>query len=259
MDIVLPISVKRRQGERSDLLRLQILCTSMRKFWRGGGVFHVITPDVEDVSIELARLGCKANVVHDSAVFEALPRGLHPWWRQQLLKLASHNLVQSEFYLVLDADCFFVKETSESDLVIDGRGRVSYGEGSAFSHKNWYAGCRKLGLALPERQVNVTPFVMHKTLAENAFAFVHDRPESIGKLGWSEYTLYHCVSERDGTWSDKHIEAQPFLGNCVWTPKDLKGWDVSRSFGSDFNLSLVQSNTGVSAIRVWEQVRDFIQ
>lgn len=256
MDVVLPISIKRRKGEKSDLHRLQILCASMRKFWRGGGTFHVITPDVDAVSAELARLDYEAHVLHDDAVFDRIPEKLHPWWRQQLLKLAVHRIVGSDFYLVLDADCFFVKETFEHDLVIEGRGRVAYGESPAYSHKSWYRGCHKLGLPVPEKHVNVTPFVMNRSLAKTAFEFIQDRPETIGKLGWSEYTLYHCVSEQDGTWDEKHIETEHFLGNSVWLAEDLGAWDPELSFNKPFHMSLVQSNTGVSATDVWHRLRN---
>ena len=258
MDVVLPISVTRRRGEKSDLLRLKILCASMRKFWRSEDTLHVITPDPGTVAEELARIGFDAVVVHDDVVFDRIPNKLHPWWRQQLLKLAAHKLVSTEFYLVLDADCFFVRETSDADLILNGRGRVSFGEGSAYSHRNWYRGCARLGLAIPPRHINVTPFVMHSGLARQAFELVSDRPESIGRMGWSEYTLYHCVGEQNGSWDQHHVEAEPFLGGAVWMKADLDTWKPSELFGRDFHLSLVQSNTCVSAEVVWAALQPYL-
>ena len=255
MDIVLPLSVKYRSGERSDLLRLKVLLSSVKKFWRGGGTLHIVTPDVDAVRAEINRLNVpevRVEIHSDESVFDRLPSGLNPWWKQQIIKLASHAIVTSDFYLVLDADCFFVRETTENDLVPEGRGRVSYGTGSAYSHAVWYRGCRRLGLTAPERFVNTTPFVMHRRLAAEALAFVQETPGSIGKLGWSEYTLYHSLAAQNALWDVYHVEGKPILGNAVWEQKELATWDAKATH--EGFLSLVQSNTHVSAAWVEERL-----
>jgi hypothetical protein len=248
VDIILPLSVRYRSGPRSDLLRLKILLSSVKKFWLGGGVLHIITPDGGVVRAEVERLalGVPVAVHTDEEVLPGLSATLHPWWRQQLLKLAAaRSLVSSDFCLVLDADCFFTREARESDLVVGGRGKVSFGVGDGYSSKAWYRGCSKLGLPVPERYVNTTPFVFSTALARSAFEFVSTSPESIGKLGWSEYTLYHCLALRDGTWDAHHVEAAPLLGNAVWSREGLTTWNPSAAH--EGFLSLVQSNTHVEA------------
>lgn len=245
MDILLTLSVRYRSGDHSDLHRLGVVLLSAEKHWRGRGSFHIITPDDDEVRAEVARLSLDVPVVvhTDEAVLPGVPDALHPWWKQQLLKLAAaKTTVASDFYLVLDADCFFTRETSDSDLVLDGRGRYSYGTGNGYSKKSWYRGCAKLGLPTPERFVNTTPFVFNTRLAQDAFAFVQKAPESIGILGWSEYTLYHSLAVRNGLWDAHHVEAKPLIDNAVWTPQELLTWDASACEGP---LCLVQSSVGV--------------
>jgi len=266
MDIVLPISARRRSGAKSDLLRLKTLLTSVDRFWFGGSRVVIITPDREEVWAEIRRFEpeygfrFRIDVIADEELFPALPAKLHPWWRQQILKLAACNAAQTDNYLILDADCFFTRRTYEEDLTDENlRARVAFGEGCAYSHKSWYRGCRKLGLPTPDKAVNVTPFVMNSELAVRAFDFIKDQPESISKTGWSEYTLYHSLAVSLGLWDDFHYEDKPLLGNEVWRPEELSTWDASKSFQGDHHLCLVQSNTGVTADWVWERVRGFLQ
>lgn len=262
MDIVLPLSVKVRRGENSDLLRLQTLLRSADAFWNGGGTLCIVTPDHDAVFDEVAKIDpqrTRVAIYTDDEVFGSLRVKMRYWHRQQVLKLAAHQIVESNFYLVLDADCFFVRSTAESDLVVDGRGRVSFGRGPAYSQGKWYAGCQKLGLRRPDAAVNVTPFVMHRRLAADALEFVASRVNSITKFGWSEYALYHCVATKNGTWSDHHFEGAPLLGNEVWHRRSLSTWDAAKCFApGDFPLSLVQSATRAPARWVWSRVQEFI-
>jgi hypothetical protein len=260
MDLLLPLAVKFRRGENSDLLRLELLLRSVEAFWTGGDTLRIVTPDVPEVTAEVARLRPKLRVVihSDDEVFGTLVVKTGHWFRQQILKLAAHRVVESDFYLVLDADCFFVRPTSVDDLVPGGRGRVSYGKGiqdQAHSKGEWYSGCRKLGLQVPRTRVNMTPFVMHRQLAADAVECVQGRLGSIAKLRWTEYTLYHALAVERGTWDAHHVEGVPLLGNEVWTGNRLRGWDPAKCFvAGDFHLSLVQSATGMSAAWVRSRV-----
>lgn len=266
MDIVLPVSAKHRSGNRSDLHRLKILLASAEKFWFAGDRILIITPDTHVVQAEIGRIAperIQVEVLHDDDVFAGFPKDLSSWWKQQVLKLAANKFVRDDFYLVLDADCFFVRPTHAEDLIQQGRGRVHYGEGCAYSRMSWYRGCEKLGLPTLDKCVNVTPFVMNATLAQNALGFVLGQPagvRSIGKLGWSEYTLYQSVAVRDGLWAAHHYATDShFLGNEVWVRSELPSWDASKSFDHpNFHITLVQSNTGVTADWVWERVGQYL-
>jgi hypothetical protein len=254
--------VRRRKGDRSDLQRLKILFASAERFWSGGNRVLIITPDVDDVRAEIDRLHPRmlVDVVHDDSVIKLDPR-LNSWFKQQILKLAASQWIADDFYLVLDADCFFVAPTRRKDLILEGRGRVHFGSGNAYSHACWYRGCKRLGLPVPTKAVNVTPFVMGRDLASNALAFIRERPESIRKLGWSEYTVYQSLAERDGLWDRYHCETGSFLRNAVWAREELATWDAGACFdGRDpgAHLSLVQSNTGVSAAWVWDRVGQYL-
>lgn len=264
MDIVLPLAARFRRGECSDLLRLQTLLRSAERFWSGGKTLRIITPDVDEVRAELKRLapvGLFVSVHSDDEVFGPRKVSVRHWCRQQILKLAAHRIVTSDFYLVLDADCFFVRRTFDTDLVVNNKGRVSYGTNRAYSQGKWYVGCRKLGLPVPKRRVNMTPFVMHRELARSALQHVESRLESIATLEWSEYTLYHALAERDGVWDQHHYEGAPLLSNEVWVGgRALRDWNAAECFAPSClaPLSLVQSSTGASAEWVWSRVQPYL-
>jgi len=260
MDLILPLSVHFRRKEQSDLFRLELLVRSVEAFWRGGDTLHIITPDMKEVAAEVARLRPKLRVVlhSDESVFASM--NVRPWLRQQVLKLAANRVVDSDFYLVLDADCFFVRPTTASDLVTEGRGRVCFGRGIPYSSSPWYVGCRELGLKVPSSNgVNMTPFVMHRQLAADALQYVLERTPVIGPFRWSEYTLYHCVAAHNGTWDSHHFTGAPLLGNEIWTSSRFRKWDPAKCFvPGDFPLSLVQSAAGASGAQVRAAVLPYI-
>jgi hypothetical protein len=94
------------------------------------------------------------------------PRG-NGWWKQQALKLEAHSIVETDFYLVLDADCLVVRPVEYGDLVRDGRGLVHLeGEEGSLSTEQWYRHSSKvLSLSNPGRLVGLTPFLFSREIS----------------------------------------------------------------------------------------------
>lgn len=164
---------------------------------------------------------------------------LRGWYRQQLVKLAIYERVQSELYLTLDADVICTKHVRAEQLAPDGRGPCHVIERDL--HPDWYRGSEAvLGLSGPRRGVlhNVTPAILHRRgvaeLAEyleerarrgaaasgvrglkqrlvlwrarrcGAQAFAGWRLLLAGGAPWTEYALYYTFLEATGSFERFH-------------------------------------------------------
>ncbi|MGC1679795.1 MAG: DUF6492 family protein, partial [Pseudolabrys sp.] len=80
------------------------------------------------------------------------------WYRQQLIKLAAANLVNTEFFLTLDADVILCKPLRLEDLVRSGRALLHPAD--RHKHTNWWRGSSQVlgvsaNLSMPG--MSVTP------------------------------------------------------------------------------------------------------
>jgi hypothetical protein len=256
IDAVLPLLAR-------DHGRFAILRQSLNRFWQGG-IIHVIVR-AEDMGRTRDLIGedQRFHIVNQESLMGSItgdPPGVG-WWTQQILKLAASQIVGSDFYLTLDADCLLVRNVSREALVRNERGRVGYH--SHNRHLNWYhASSRMLGLpkTIPMRSVSVTPFLLHtKTtaaLAEHTATLAHERKVTswqkmlLNRLGWTEYTLYHLFSLAKGLWDAHHeLESSRLIGPSVWFKRDAETWNPSEAFEGErkFFFIVIQSNTHIEA------------
>jgi len=133
----------------------------------------VIVPDKE---VELFRSKIKDNgykIIPETAVVPEfkLFKNYPGWNKQQLIKLAVAEIVETDFYLTLDADIICVRPTSFSDLVKDGRAYCYKHElewglrtgGSGEMDKKWYHDAeRVLKIDHAEYHHNVTPAILSR-------------------------------------------------------------------------------------------------
>ena len=113
------------------------------------------------------------------------------WHKQQMLKLYISNIIKSEYYIVLDADCFLTKRINISDIIIDNRPIISL----MHKHKNnWLIkSCNYFNLdynKIPDPVLNVTPQIL-KTSIVKELIINHD-VHSLINSGCNEYWLYFC-------------------------------------------------------------------
>ncbi len=287
IDIVLPVAAK-------DSLRLRTVGASLRKFWRVPGKLWIFAPDQDCMEVvaaareHLRDRTFEVEVVADSVLLKRQPswnarKEVGNWWQQQLIKLCAAEVVGTDFYLILDADCFCARPIEYGDLVVDGRGVVAM-EAIDMFHPTWYrASMDVLGLPseMPKEFVNVTPFLMARTPARALLARLEElhgpnwkgalllkaqqaQRDSRACLTWTEYTLYYLHACATGLWSKWHREQKELLtGNSVWFIDQVAGWDARKSFEQDptappFYFSLVQSHVSVPIEWVWERVRPFL-
>jgi hypothetical protein len=258
------------------------------------GTCHVVVPDAE-VAAVAAQLPPgpyaavpESEVVPEIAWFRTTARlraklhlvgpPIHGWFVQQLVKLAAAEVVETPFYLTLDADVLCVRPTRYDELVRDGRGVV---QTAPPNHPEWNDDAERV-LALPRSatQYAVTPAVLSRpcvlALARHLRGRVDPRlrrlathlpttPRGIAaswrsfllrNLPWTEYALYFTFAERSGLFGRYHAHAgeDAIYANSVWIEGQFDDWQPQPAAP----FSVVQSATRVSPERVAEKLEPYL-
>lgn len=268
IDIIIPVTGR-------DIERLSVLCLSLEKFRKFDGAIIFICPtyDKQRVMQSIAQFDLQSTVVlGDNNVIDGIEtHHVGGWFKQQVLKLAAHKFVKSDYYLTMDADCIMCMKIHENDLIKDGKSIVDVY--SKNFQPDWYAvAAEYLGVTPPQNSTNVTPFVFSKHVVE----LLERRLEGVflGKpdvwlsllddahrKSWSEYSLYHTFVYALGYFDKFHFKSEGILtqGNCVWFKEDLSNWKPEECFNGKWYFSLIQSNTGVSPEWVAERITPYLR
>jgi Family of unknown function (DUF6492) len=290
LDAALPLTLR-------DAERAEILLRSLESFFQPLRTCFVIAPDHDVTAVRraLAREWC--TVLPESEVVPELPwfRGtarlraklhlagppFHGWFVQQLVKLAIAEVVQTPYYLTLDADVVCVRPTRCEDLVVDGRALV---QTTPPNHPEWNDDAERV-LALPRsgRQYAVTPALLSaeavRELGRHLSRRVDPRLRRLARrlpgglprdiatswrsfllrnLPWTEYAVYHTFLERTGAFEKYHVDAgrDAIYSNSVWLESEFDEWDPTAVPEPDatFRFSIVQSATRIPPERVWARL-----
>lgn len=271
---------------------------SLRKLW-------VVVPDseIDDVRRRLSRTAIsqqRLRLLPENRVVPELPwfPWVKRWRRQQLIKLAMADHVETDFYVTFDADVICVAPVERSDLVRGGR--AVYSSMASPIHEDWYArSAAMLGLPLrrPLRSHGVTPAVLSRDAVRELAAYldgkVARRDLSAGwrgwqqrlltgafrhkarlapwrlylaaSRGWTEYASYFSFLEAAGRLDAYHVEGGCLYsrGDSIWrrdAPR-FDAWDPGPLFqrkGPPFFV-IVQSKAGIEPPRVWEKVEPYLR
>src|SRR5688572_2283433 len=268
MDAVLPIL-------RRDIERSKLLFRSLAQNFADLGTLFVVTRDSEVRAVrDLAKsLPRRLNVRVESELTIAPElRITHcsGWYRQQVVKLAIAEHVESELYLTLDADVVCTRPVSAAELAPGGRGLCHVLNEN--SHPLWYERSAKvLGMSPVRTGIlhNVTPAVLHRGAVRELARCFGERAEKRRyapglrgirqalKLGaarwfgakdyapwrlmltaglpWTEYALYYTFLEATGLFDRFHV-VSPFcvydVERSIWYRKrdDFGDWDPAPCF-----------------------------
>ena len=219
-----------------------------------------VADDVTEIKYALAGVPW-VTVVDEAAVVPEF--NLHnlrgpSWFKQQIVKLWSHRLVQTPYYLILDADCVLLREITEDMLCPGGKGLVQR-QGYDWLWYKWFSGSmRLLSLNhLPPFPVNVTPYVMNASLAgatvgrlfELYGAKTVERMLHVAREDqWSEYTLYHCWSDYCQRFWSYHVLGPEYCVycECVWDSRQLEGFTLQPAIDRGTLFTVIQSNCKLS-------------
>jgi hypothetical protein len=184
-------------------------------------------------------------------------RPLAGWWIQQLAKLNSPSVIQSEAIVSIDSDTFFVRPVVEDDF-FDNDGRLHLYEtrnGLTVTTCNWLGrSMHFLGVSTdqPARQYIHNPVPMHRQVIldmQKHIEKVHRKPwmQAMLKWGATEYCSYAVFA--------KHINAMqglslmpPPISLSYWTPKDAANFSEdfpAQLKSADVKIVCVQSHTGL--------------
>jgi hypothetical protein len=201
------------------------------------------------------------------------------WWKQQAIKLAANTKVDSDIALILDADCFMVKDMHYKDIIEDKRIKVKIAKGGSWD--NWYHGSSKilnLNIDYKAGRIGVTPLVLSIPIIKSLESYlttlygspweyllsnttVYDEkfnpPTS---PTWTEYCLYHIYGVQSGLWNKYHLNTNIDLsGNCFWNTQQADEWDPEKSFiNPHFYFSVAQSISGKSSEWVKDKISKYI-
>lgn len=174
------------------------------------------------------------------------------WYRQQLIKLGIARLIETGFYLTLDADVVCIKPTAHADLVHAGRAIVTTEPDDV--HPEWYGHAeRLLGFRRSGRNYGVTPSLLHREGVLALQGHLESRFRGawwqtlIRHTPWTEYTLYHTFMEGSGRWDSVHEDggAQGLYDTeaSFWWQGDH--WSAEAALRGRAHFMVAQSNTGV--------------
>jgi hypothetical protein len=259
IEAVLPLRRRARRGD--DLERASsLLVPSLRKFLGAGTVrrLWVLAVPAELPEVRGALASSRELPIEVLSEDELCPSlaGWHGWRKQQVLKLAAAQWVETRCYLTLDADVLLTRPLAAADLFVDGR---PIHQPSTFGmHWSWWKGsARVLGRGLDDVRredpcIGVTPELL---LREQVRALWRELERRHGQpwtevlrhaRGWTEYTLYWLHLMAQGSPERFHgAGARHLYGACHWSNGGarLSPGRVDEMFdpAADHLFSIVQS------------------
>lgn len=272
MDAILPL-------RQRDLPRATLLLCSLCQRAHGIGTLWIVCPDNDILSIRqnLQRFGetFTINVLPETKIVPELQffTTLNGWRKQQIIKLAIADWVNSDFYLTLDADVVCTRHVQLDNLIVDGRAPCLVHQDN-FRRDYYISAERVLGMCAPRPHIfhNVTPAILSKDvmkrlqrhltgrwdnffrslafwpLGRRAVNQCHQRlkfgrqpPAPLcawrlylaASVPWTEYAVYYTFSESSGIFHDFFLES------------NIGIYDFANSiwYKEDFEQKLLQLNS----------------
>lgn len=285
---ILPLKMTGRHYA-DNVARCDILFASLRHF-TSPDIFDRFVIVVPHDEVEEARKYAQAwKDFHVEVVDEAGPfavfrdymarHQIRNWHRQQIIKLAAAELIDTEYFLVFDPDCFATQPFT-LDTLLPGGKALTFEQPRKLEPRYW----RDSGITLNvephmERDgIWMTPAILSRTLCRS----LHRRLEEIhGKpwmnvllerymIDWTEYTLYWLNAESQGLLDQFHTLAGPGMlplhtAESIWYSglkgENLEKWDAGKYFrGGDGKgiFAVIQSNTGLDVHQIADKLRPYM-
>jgi hypothetical protein len=193
------------------------------------------------------------------------------WFQQQALKLAFAEIVDTRFYLAVDADMICVRPTHIDELVVEGKAPIEHFDRIPPEQVPWYRWAAELlGVEPPPVAMAMSPFIFatdlvrdlldrwqaapRARLARAGHQLVYGRPRGqtdiwLSLLPWTEYALYHThlVSTQSTVDYYRHSSDLVLLGNALWHAEERAAWSAVSSIEqmTPHVFTLVQPSAGI--------------
>jgi hypothetical protein len=231
--LVLPFKISGYHGA-NELGRLTgILLPSLYKFMDTNAVhtFFIICKDNEVETVEAALAGKNISIhiqvrSENTILKPETIANTKGWYIQQLVKLGVAKIITTEYYLVLDADCFLTRSFSYESLFCDHK--LITNTESWTVHKDWWLNSLDI-LEMSVDQISnnpviaATPQTLKTGLVRQLLDFID---EKAGHIGWetylserkfTEFSLYWLFLIRHNLTHLYHSGSSPvLLGNALW-------------------------------------------
>ncbi|MCA9656153.1 MAG: hypothetical protein KC501_39985 [Myxococcales bacterium] len=219
---------------------------------RGIGSVLAVVPDDERAAFE--RLAPRARVIPESSVDPRLAAIERSWFKQQLIKLCLHRVIDRPAALVLDSDTLLCRPVDVTWFAPDGRVPFYVEDRRGRVHPQWHQAAGELLEHEPSKRWSYfpTPNFVHR----EALTLLHDYLGELwggdpfdglaARLGryteWSTYGLF--VDELLAEDSPHRLcDADHVTG--IWDRDQLDAWEPSASEDTP-PLAVVQSAIGAS-------------
>ena len=205
---------------------------------------------------------------------------LSGWYKQQLLKMFASKLIDSEYYMTLDADLCLTRPTDVKTLFPDGK--AIFTPEIVEAHRDWWVGSsRVLNIELklkPEDSViNVTPEILSREVVsrlidylmakarQNKFPTVFEYLATVRP--WTEYTLYWLFLlefyKMEDYYTNQMKVATLHRYHSVWERHEAPNMTMLRehihaAFHDPSALFLVTQSSCVSLIEYCEAIKEYL-
>jgi hypothetical protein len=279
LSAVLPLKTRGRHYA-DNIGRCDILFSSLRHFTTPATFAKIVIVVPHDEVDEVRRYAeawsdFPIEIVDESLHMTAFadfnqPHQIRPWHRQQIIKLYTPALIDTEYFLVFDPDVFATHPFTAETLLPGGRA-LTHLQPRAISPKVWQPSSQLLRQEphLDRDGIWWTPAILSSTICRT----LHRRLEALYRtdwirvllanytIDWTEYTLYWLTAEQDGLIERFHVPPEPgqrslHAAESVWYAgrdgKNLAEWNAAHHFGAEGDglFAVVQSNTYLEPSRV---------
>lgn len=174
---VLPVKIKSWQPS-NDLDRLVfLLLPSFERFWinKDSLEFLVITTEQDKKTIvkklNKKRYNFKITVISENDLCPVLVKK-SGWWKQQILKLVSSKIIETDLFITLDADVILRRPILYEDLFCSKK--PIYRQENASLHWDWWIGSKSILKSNVSFQPNsimmgVTPEILYRDICIDLF------------------------------------------------------------------------------------------
>lgn len=205
----------------NNIIRANMLLKSLSKFSKETSNIYIVAPEksVDFISLNLKRYSNLIyNFIKDEDILPHIYkyRTTNSWYIQQVLKLAVHKFIETEFYMIFDSDIICCREFSTSSFLKDNKSFVSYTKS-----KNCYDWAKGSSIILqveapsPDTLImNITPNIFATDIAKKLLKYIEDMYKSPAdiflldhtEVHWSEYTLYYLFARHSGIFNKMHVD-----------------------------------------------------
>jgi len=237
---------------RKDNILAQTCVYSILQLFNNDDVekFFIITNanDIDYFKQVFQHYGNKIIIINELLVYPN-PISHTGWHFQQVLKLYISKVIRTDYYIILDADCYLTKKIGYYDLFINKKPIVNI----TYKHTNdWLLkSCKYFDLKYDDVSddiINVTPQLCSTRFVKELCEKHNNLPELINN-GCNEFWLYYCYILKHYDFNDYfHVDKDARLGkNFIWDTSHIKNNSIQETIDFQFNdpstiFTLFQSN-----------------